>query len=110
MRFLFDQNLSPQLKDLLGDLYPGAIHVRDVGLQSADDDAVRGYAAQNGFTIVSKDADFRQRSFLFGPSPKVNWIRRGNCSTVEMAAMLRANHNNLFTFAQDREGSFLALV
>ncbi len=110
MRLLFDQNLSPRLRDLLADLFPGSIHVREVGLQSADDEAVWNYAAQNELTIVSKDSDFRQRSFLFAHPPKVVWLRRGNCSTADIETILRANHSTLITFEQDEEGSFLALV
>jgi predicted nuclease of predicted toxin-antitoxin system len=45
--------------------------VRDVGLSTASDAAVWQYAAQHGFTIVTKDADFDQRSFLFSHPPKV---------------------------------------
>ena len=110
MRFLFDQNLSPRLKDLLAEIFPGVLHVRDVGLQSSDDEAIWRYAAQHGLTIVSKDADFRQRSFLFGHPPKVIWIRRGNCSTPEVEDILRANYDNLVAFEQDGEGSFLTLA
>ena len=109
MRLLLDQNLSPRLKELLADLYRGCVHVRDVGLQSADDEVVWSYAGQHGLTIVSKDSDFRQRSFLFGHPPKVIWIRRGNCSTTEIAAILRTHHHDLLTFERDEEGSFLTL-
>ena len=109
MRLLFDQNLSPRLKDVLADLYPRPLHVRDVGLQAADDDAVWEYSAQNGLTIVSKDADFRQLSFLFGRPPKVVWIRRDNSSTAEVEAILRTHHDDLVSFVRDEEGSFLAL-
>ncbi|MCH8310936.1 MAG: DUF5615 family PIN-like protein, partial [Chloroflexi bacterium] len=64
MRLLLDQNLSPRLKELLADLFPGSIHVRDVGLESATDDVVWSYAGQQGLTIVSKDSDFRQHSLI----------------------------------------------
>jgi len=37
MKLLFDQNLSPKLVRLLEDLFPDSVHVRDVGLKSADD-------------------------------------------------------------------------
>jgi predicted nuclease of predicted toxin-antitoxin system len=40
-------------------------------LQKASDAVVWQYAAQQGFAIVTKDADFHQRSFLFGHPPKV---------------------------------------
>ena len=42
MRLLFDQNFFPRLRDLLADLFPGSIHIREVGLQSANDESVRG--------------------------------------------------------------------
>lgn len=110
MKLLYDQNLSPRLVYLLADLYPGSIHVRDVGLQTADDEVVWAYAAQHGFVIVSKDYDFHQRSFLFGHPPKVVWLRRGNCSTAEIEDILCAHYKDLVTLEQDEEGSFLALV
>lgn len=109
MKLLFDQNLSPRLVKALVDLYPGSIHVRDVGLHNASDETVWEYAARHGLTIVSKDADFHQRSFLFGPPPKVVWVRRGNCSTSDIEAILRAHHTDLQWFEQDEKGAFLAL-
>lgn len=109
MRLLFDQNLSPRLVSSLGDLFPGSLHVRDVGLQAADDDIVWLYAGDHGLTIVSKDSDFRQRSFLYGPPPKVIWVQRGNCPTAEIEAILRAHHNALLAVEQDAEASFLAI-
>ena len=78
MRLLFDQNLSPRLKEALEDIYPGSLHVKDVGLESADDVTVWTYASERGLTIASKDSDFRQLSFAFGHPPKVIWIRCGN--------------------------------
>ena len=109
MKLLFDQNLSPRLRDLLADLYPGSIHVRDVGLQSADDLAVWEYATLQRLTIVSKDSDFRQRSFLFAHPPKVIWLRKGNCSTAEIETILRRHYNDIAKFERDEVGSFLAL-
>jgi len=109
VRLLLDQNLSPRLLTALADLYPGSTYIREVGLQAADDNTVWQYAAQHGFAIVSKDADFRERSFLLGHPPKVIWIRRGNCSTDEVAAILRDHHAEMLVFEGDTEGSFLAL-
>ena len=45
-------------------------HVRDVGLQAADDPSVWEYERLNAFLIVSKDADMHDRSLLFGSKPK----------------------------------------
>jgi len=109
VRLLLDQNLSPRLLTALADLYPGSTHVREVGLRDADDDTVWQYAAAHGFAIVSKDADFHERSFLRGHPPKVIWVRRGNCSTDEVAAILRDHHAEVLAFERDVEGSFLAL-
>ena len=109
MTLLLDQNLSPRLVPALADLFPGSAHVRDVGLAAASDDEVWRYAAEHGFTIVSKDVEFHQRSFLFGHPPKVVWIRRGNCSTRDLETLLRERRDQLVAFEQDPEGSFLSL-
>ena len=109
MRLLLDQNLSPRLLSSLADLYPGSTHVREVGLATADDDTVWAYAGRERLVIVSKDADFHQRSFVRGAPPKVIWIRRGNCSTDEIAGLLRQFHVEMVAFEQDLEATFLAL-
>lgn len=87
MKLLFDQNLLPYLVVRLADLFPGSRHVRDVGLERADDETVWRHALNHGFAIVSKDSDFQERSQLAGSAPRVVWIRRGNCSTTEIEAM-----------------------
>lgn len=110
MRLLFDQNLSPILKRALHDIYPEAVHVRDVGLESADDLEIWSYAREHGFVIVSKDSDFRQFSFTFGHPPKVVWIRRGNCSTSEIESILRGRYDEILAFYNDEDGAFLALI
>jgi predicted nuclease of predicted toxin-antitoxin system len=94
----------------LADLHPGSVHVRDIGLATADDATVWEYAKQNALTIVSKDGDFHQRSFLYGHPPKVIWIRRGNCSTTIVERMLRDYHADINAFLADPDAAFLALA
>ena len=109
MRLMFDQNLSPVLVGLLSDLFSGSIHVRDAGLQASSDEDVWNHDIQQQFVIVSKDSDFRQRSFLLGSPPKVVWIRRGNCSTNEIEAIIRSHYDDLLAFDQNEVAAFLAL-
>ena len=71
MKLLFDHNLSYRLVRSLQRVYPDSQHVREVGLSEATDEAVWRHAVEQGLTIVTKDADFHQRSFLFGHPPKV---------------------------------------
>ncbi len=73
------------------------------------DEAVWDYARDNGLVIVSKDADFRQLSFLFGNPPKVIWIQRGNCSTAAVVSLFRQRLSDLLKFGQEEDGAFLAL-
>lgn len=109
MKLLFDENLSPKLPRLLAELFPDSIHVRDVGLKSADDPIVWQYAKQNDLIIVSKDSDLHQRSFLFGHPPKLVWIRLGNCSTSAIEKLLSAYCGSIAAFHLDAEASFLVL-
>lgn len=110
MKRFFEHNLSFRLVAALVDVFPGSRHVRDLGMATADDDAIWDYARQHGFAIASKDTDFYHRSMLFGQPPKVVWIRLGNCSTAQIEALLRSRDADLLAFDQDSSASFLALA
>ena len=109
MKFLLDENLSPDLVQALSADYPGSAHVRDLGLESATDQAVWDRARIDGYTVLSKDSDFRQMSFIFGAPPKVVWIRLGNCSTSDLLTLLRNRKAALESFWDDPEAAFLVL-
>lgn len=109
MKLLFNQNLSHQLKELLTDTFPDSVHVKDLDMQRASDTDIWNYAKENGFTIVSKDSDFHQRSFVIGHPPKVIWIERGNCSTDDIYEMLYKNREAIKDFGDAKENSFLIL-
>ncbi|HYE36760.1 DUF5615 family PIN-like protein [Methylocaldum sp.] len=103
MKLLFDENLSPRLASALTDLFPGSSHVHSLGLGGADDVAVWERAKLDGFILVSKDSDFYERSLLYGFPPKVLWIRRGNCSTSAIEAMIRDHFDDIANMDRDPE-------
>lgn len=109
MKLLFDQNLSHRLKELLEKPFPNSIHVKDIEMTKASDTKIWEYARAHGFTIVSKDSDFHQRSFVLGHPPKVIWIQRGNCTTDEIYNLLYKNRDSITGFGENKESSFLVL-
>lgn len=109
MKLLFDQNLSHRLVQALQKEFPDSRHIREVGLEEATDTVVWQYAVQQGFAIVTKDADFHQPSFLFGHPPKVIWVRVGNASTAKIEALLRRRAADVDAFCSDLESAFLIL-
>lgn len=109
MRLLFDQNLSSTLVSKLEDIYPGSVHVRNLGMLEADDSAIRIHAAEHDFVVVSKDSDFHQMSLLHGHPPKTVWLRVGNAPTT-IEKLLRAHHSTLLRFHKDPDTAFLALA
>jgi predicted nuclease of predicted toxin-antitoxin system len=110
VKLLFDENLSPKLVVSLADAYAGSEHVHACGLGGAADDAVWIYAREGGFAIVSKDADFAERSSLYGSPPKVIWLRGGNCSTAEIETLLRNAQTEIGKFLQTESESVLMVV
>ena len=109
MKLLFDANLSPRLVHLLSDLFPSSTHVEDFANLDADDDEIWDYALRNGFAIVTKDADFDDMSRLAIDSPKIVWIRRGNCSTSVIEHILRSNFDSIAMLG-DQGNELLVLV
>jgi predicted nuclease of predicted toxin-antitoxin system len=109
VKLLFDQNLSNRLINDLEDCFPGSQHVRTAGLSQAEDEAVWEYARDNQLVIISKDADFHQRSFLYGAPPKVIWVRLGNCTTADIETILRNRLDEIRQFSSDDAATFLIL-
>ena len=109
MKLLLDENLSPRLVGMIADLFPGSAHVHDVGLGGQDDRAVWSYAKGQGFAVLSKDSDFMERSVLDGYPPKVIWVRLGNCSTAEIARVLRSKSEAVQRFLEAVEETCLLL-
>jgi predicted nuclease of predicted toxin-antitoxin system len=58
MRFLIDNALSPWLSEKLREAGHDSVHVRDYGMQAADDEPILERAEQEQRIIVSADADF----------------------------------------------------
>jgi predicted nuclease of predicted toxin-antitoxin system len=52
VKLLFDQNLSHRLVGSLASEYPDSVHVRDVGLGAAEDQAIWAYAADAAAFLV----------------------------------------------------------
>ena len=109
MKLLFDENLSPKLTSRLSELFPGSLHVRDVGMKATIDPIVWDYAKDNNLMIVSKDSDMHDLSLVLGIPPKVIWIRLGNCSTLQVENLLRREFNTIKLFYKDENLSLLVL-
>ncbi len=109
MSLLFDENLSRRLIRRLEAAYPQSEHVELVGLKGHVDLEVWEYAARHDATIVSKDNDFRQLSFLRGHPPKVIWLSVGNAGTDAIAELLAANRERVQMFLAGPEESLLVL-
>jgi predicted nuclease of predicted toxin-antitoxin system len=107
LKLLFDENLSPRLARILAHEYPDSVHVRDIGLKGATDALIWDFARANSFVIVSKDTDFRKRSFVEGAPPKVIWLDVGNAGTAAIAFLLRQEHQRALIFEAEAETSVL---
>jgi predicted nuclease of predicted toxin-antitoxin system len=58
LKFLVDENLSERVAELLVENGHDAIHVRAIGLATADDSLVMARAEAEGRVVVSADTDF----------------------------------------------------
>jgi len=91
LRLLFDQNLSRKLVKRLVDIFPNSSHVQFLEMTSADDNEIWQLAKLSGFIIVTQDADFAEKSRLYGSPPKVIWLRCGNTTTNKVEFILRSS-------------------
>ncbi|MEP6648052.1 MAG: DUF5615 family PIN-like protein [Saprospiraceae bacterium] len=88
---MFDQNISPRIIKHLSSVFPGAKHVRHVGLEDASDTVIFEFAKKNNFSVVTFDSDFVDLNVVRGFPPKIIWIRTGNLTTKSVAELLNSN-------------------
>ena len=107
MRLLVDANLSPVVAARLRDAGHEAIHVYDVGLAQARDEAIVEYALEHDYVVVSSDTDFAAiLAGLVSAKPSLVLLRHVNEMTPEQhAALLLAN---LDVLAEDLEAGAVA--
>jgi predicted nuclease of predicted toxin-antitoxin system len=80
LNVLVDAQLPPGLARWISDHGHQATHVFEIGLYTADDQAIWEHARRQNAVIISKDEDFVDRWLLDETPVVLIWIRKGNCS------------------------------
>lgn len=84
MNLLIDESLQHDLARLLSQAGHNAVHVTDLGLRGASDEALLAQAAQDDRVMVTADTDFGTLLALTGASePSVILLRRSGRRTTE---------------------------
>ena len=109
MSLLLDENLSPRLLQRLSSLFPGMVHVRDVGLKQASDEGIWGWAKRKGYTIVTTDADFAELSRRLGWPPKVIHLEECDFPLRIIEELLRRNSIRISEFEEDSGTGLLSI-
>ncbi len=84
------------LANVLQEIIPGVLLIvfpLTVKLNSVaekTDTEIWNFAQLNDFCIVTQDADFAERSRLYGSPPKVVWLRCGNAPTNQVEDLIRS--------------------
>lgn len=103
MKLLFDQNLSRKLVNRLADIFPESSHVQFHNLAEKTDTEIWEFAKANDFCIVTQDADFAERSRLYGSPPKVVWLRCGNVPTRRVESLIRTGEEVIRELLSDSD-------
>lgn len=109
MKLLLDQNLSYRLLARLETVFPGSSQIHRLGMEHADDRTIWRFARDNGFSIVTKDFDFYERTLVQGFPPQVIWLKCGNLSTRQLEEILLRSAEAISSFLQERKAACLEI-
>jgi predicted nuclease of predicted toxin-antitoxin system len=104
VKLLLDENLPRSLVGSFPECLSGSTHVAFLDLLSASDDEIWRFAANEGFTIATKDRDFADRAIVFGHPPKVVWLRLGNCTVEELHELIEGSTGLILSFIESEFG------
>lgn len=103
MKLLLDQNLSHRLVPALIEAYPESSHVSLLNMGEAGDLKIWRYAKQEGFSIVTLDADFHEYSLLYEGPPLIIWLKCGNQPRNTILEKLLNNQDQIQQVASDKD-------
>lgn len=110
MKLFVDNNLSYKLIEPLQIPFPGTQHIRDLLTVQTDDLQIWNHAKSYGFTILTKDNDFDERSQLEGCPPKIIHLICGNQTTKFILDLLLKNIEQIASFGEaDTENCILKI-
>jgi predicted nuclease of predicted toxin-antitoxin system len=109
VQLLIDANLSPRVAAKLCDAGHDAVHVADVGLLSASDEAILAHAVASHQVIISADTDFGELLAVSGATrPSVVLLRSADRLTPYQQAALLAD--NLPAVAAELDGGAVVSI
>ena len=91
MKLLLDENLSRWLVPYLQHDFPGTTQVVLLGMESASDKEVWQRAKDEGYVVVTRDADFQELSLVWGAPPQVIRLRTPNQTRAAILKLLLDN-------------------
>jgi len=103
MRLLLDQNISYRIVKNISDIYPDIRHVSSLGMLNEEDLLIWNFAKDEGYTIVTFDADFYELQLTKGFPPKIIWLRFGNSTRSELTKFFLDKRKTIKMFLEDKE-------
>jgi predicted nuclease of predicted toxin-antitoxin system len=89
VKWLLDNGVPYGAARLLNDEGESAVHVRDLGMSSAEDADILEHAQNSGYVVVTFDADFHTLLALRGAEyPSVVRIRREGLKSVDVLRLV----------------------
>ena len=78
-------------------------------MEHADDTVIWGFARQSGFTIVTKDSDFYERSLVQGFPPQIIWLKCGNVPTLRVQEIFLRSIEAISVFIRESKAACLEI-
>lgn len=110
MKLLLDENLSRRLVPFLQHDYPESSQVVLLGMESASDKEVWQKAKDDGYVIVTRDADFQELSLVWGQPPKVIRLKTLNQSRAATLKVLLENREIITESLVDRNLASVEII
>jgi predicted nuclease of predicted toxin-antitoxin system len=109
LKLLIDKPISLRTVRLLGSIFPGTQHLRQVGLEGSSQEEILKFAFHHGYILVTADETFLSLINAQATAPKAIHLRCSRLIGKHVAGLMKRHISRIYAFGESLDERILLI-
>jgi predicted nuclease of predicted toxin-antitoxin system len=109
LKLLIDKPISLRTVRLLGSIFPGTQHLRQVGLEGSSQEEILSYAVHYGYVLVTANETYLSLLNAEATDPKVIHLRCSRLIGKHVAGLMKRYISRIYAFGESLDERILLI-